>query len=86
MFLRTHFGAAKIENKYKGMAWRTDLMRIILLAMLRERYVQEESLVSKLSRRVLQEACLIAESNKGSPRYFEGSLAIEKPKILAIFL
>jgi len=68
------------------MAWRTYLIRIILLAMLSKQKVHEESLVSKLSRRVLQEACFMAESNRGAPRYFEGSLAIEKSKILAIFL
>lgn len=80
IFLRTHFGAAKIENIYRGMAWRTDLMRIILLAMLRERKVQEESLVSKLSRRVLQEACLISESNRGAPRYFKEAWLLKTPE------
>jgi len=68
------------------MAWRKDLISISLLVMLSEWKVQEESLVSKWSRRDLQEVCLIAESNRGAPRYFEGSTAIGKPKILAMFL
>jgi len=65
-----------MENKYRGMAWRTDLIRMSLLVILRERKVQEESLVSRLSRRVLQEACLMAESMRGAPRHFKGSTTI----------
>jgi len=68
MVLRTHFGAAKIEKRYRGMACKTDLIRTSLLAMLSARKVQRESLDSSLSRRVFQEECLTAAAARGAPR------------------
>jgi len=68
MVLRTHFGAAKIEKRYRGIACRTDLIRTILLEMLSARKVHKESLDSSLSRRVFQEECLTTDAARGAPR------------------
>ena len=36
MHFKTHLGTARIENKYRGIAYKTDLMRMIRLAKLRD--------------------------------------------------
>jgi len=86
MALRTHFGAANVEKRYSGIAWRTDLIKTNLPAMLRARKVHEESFDSNLSRRDRHEVCLIAESERGAPRYLEGRWEMVNPRIMAIFL
>ena len=86
MALRTHFGAARVEKRYSGIACRTDLMRTSLPAILRARKVHEESFESSLSRRDCQEVILIAEAERGAPRYLEGRWEMVNPRILAMFL
>ena len=55
-------------------------------ARFRARKVQDESFDSSLSRRDLQEACLMAESERGAPKYLDGKWDMVNTKILAIFL
>ena len=86
MALRTHFGVAKTENKYRGMAWRMDLIRTRWPSRLRECRVQWDNRSSIFVRSSLHEEYLRPESIRGALRYFEGRVAILKLRTRAMFL
>ena len=69
---KTHLGAAKTEKRYKGMDCRVNLSRTARLGRLREQKVQEFRWFSSLSRSFFKEACLMAASKRGTPKYLEG--------------
>ena len=68
IFWRTHFGTARIEERYRGIACSTALIRTNLLAMFRVLRVHEERRDSIFSRSPCQEACFRADSIKGAPK------------------
>ena len=63
------------------MDWRTYLRSVRWKGGLREWKVQEDILDSNLSRSPFQEECLIIESKRGAPKYFEGRVETVKPKM-----
>ena len=61
-------------------------MRTSLPAKFRALKVHEESFESNLSSSDLQDTYLIAESERGAPRYLEGRWEIVNPSTRAMFL
>ena len=50
-FLRIVFGAAKVEKRYRCIAWTTDFRRMSLNGVFSVLNVQEESLFSREAKR-----------------------------------
>ena len=60
---------------------RIDLRKVRQQGRLREWKVQDKILDSTLSRSSFYEECLISESKRGAPNYFEGRVEEVKPKM-----
>ena len=79
------FGAAKTEERYMGMVYNTDFIKMSLLGKLRALKVHRLRFLLILSNSSFHETYLIVDSAIGAPRYFKGRLPFEKSRILKMF-
>ena len=80
------FGAKRIENRYIGIACKTDLIRTILLGKFKGLRVQLVSFCFILSRSSIQDTLFYLHGLRGTPRYLEGKEPFENPRIQRMFL
>ena len=80
------FRAERIDNRYMGIACKTDLIKTNLLGKFRGLRVQLVSFCFILSKSSSQDVLFNLCRLKGMPRYFEGKEPFEKPRIHIMFL
>ena len=83
---RTDFGAERIDKRYMGIACIIAFTKIKRLGRFKGRRTQLESFCFIFSRRSCQEAFFSYPTPRGIPRYLEGIVPFENPRILIMFL